>query len=104
MPDSWWYSKWNRPEFNIRFAQYITAEFIGTVLYMVGIMNLSYGGLDVTVQALGRASLAISISFAFALRFNTYFNPTVNFGLLIGSNLNIWLGNLLTRSKILSLS
>jgi hypothetical protein len=60
---------------------------------MIGMMNLGFEALSIPTQAIGIAAFSITVSFSFALRFQTYYNPTVVFGLIIGSSMNIWLGS-----------
>lgn len=76
-------------EFNWELLMSVSLEFVASITFIFGIMQLPYLGLGSAVSGLIIAFIAIVTIYAFGPRCGAPFNPCIVVGLMFGGKINL---------------
>ncbi len=85
-------------EYNWEFWSSIALEFVATIVFILGIMQIPYIGLGPVVSGLIVFFLAAVTIYAFAPRCGAPFNPCITLGLMCGGKINLIKGIIISKA------
>lgn len=100
MTDKTFREKYVDQKFDKNFLWVLMTEFICTIIFIFGIMNLPQLSGSAAFNAFTIAAIATSIIYAFGPRCGAPFNPAIVTGLMCGGKMNIIKGKLFITSII----